>query len=157
MCRYSEGLYLPKMVCFACRRSFKEIAVCPECGRELVSLGRDFQAPRRSNKRAWKVVQRLYENGVRFDSCGCSGPGFRPTILREVEPFLKSRREIDEAIRLIEGLQGGRRKAGKKIRPDYPDRSFRSHRIVKAIQVNEEGMREYRREMANKRKELAAG
>ncbi len=119
MCRYSGGLFLPKMVCFQCRRSFKEIARCPGCGQWLVSLGRDFKPPRRSDIKAWKVVERLYQNSVIFDSCGCSGPGWRPTQHRDVDSFLKSRTIMTEFQRLLIGDVGGRKKLHKKLRPQY--------------------------------------
>jgi hypothetical protein len=52
-------------------------------------MGLDFKAPKRKDKEQWKVVEILYEHGITFYSCGCGGPGYRPTRLREVPAFLK--------------------------------------------------------------------
>jgi hypothetical protein len=119
MCRYSSGLYLPKMVCFKCRRSFKEISRCPECGDWLESLGRDFKPPRRADVKAWRVVVELYSQGVIFDSCGCSGPGWRLTSKRDIAPFMKRRQLTTEVQKLMGTSDQNRRKRQKKILPRY--------------------------------------
>jgi DNA-directed RNA polymerase subunit RPC12/RpoP len=94
MCRYSEHEYKTSWACFHCRKSFNKPRYgaschCPECGRPMKLMGRDFQAPRKRNKRAWRVVQRLRRAGIKFDSCGCGGPGYRPRRPWEVEGFLR--------------------------------------------------------------------
>ncbi len=51
---------------------------CPECKQPMANLGRDFKAPRRSDIRAWKAIQKVYRLGHAFQTCGCDGPGFIP-------------------------------------------------------------------------------
>jgi hypothetical protein len=107
MCRYGMyGPYKEKFACFHCRKTFKQtwrselrtpmradaegnrIALCPECGRAMKNMGRDFQAPRQSDIRQWKKVELLFARGYAYHSCGCCGPGPRPATLREVPAFM---------------------------------------------------------------------
>jgi hypothetical protein len=53
-------------------------------------MGKDFKAPKQKNVEHWKVLEILYEHGITFHSCGCSGPGPRPTRLKELSEFLAS-------------------------------------------------------------------
>jgi len=94
MCRYAFHVYKHHYACFACRKAYKPqdgtraMHICPSCGGVLHEMGLDFKAPKQSNKSAWKAVQLLHQNGVIFSSCGCGGPGYRPTKPGEVESFL---------------------------------------------------------------------
>ena len=77
-------------VCFTCRKAFKKPAdvvpggivlglrryPCPQCGRELTPLGKNFRAPRQRDLGAWRAAQILVRAGVTFDS---SGAGAMPT------------------------------------------------------------------------------
>jgi predicted RNA-binding Zn-ribbon protein involved in translation (DUF1610 family) len=108
MCRYGFGSVKTHRVCLPCRRSLKQstgsTAPCPECGGELVNMGRDFKAPRRSNARQWRKLELLVAAGRRavdpryrtdgplFDSCGCTGPGPRPRTLADAKSLLGVRR-----------------------------------------------------------------
>jgi hypothetical protein len=56
----------------------------------MKEMGRDFCAPKKKDIEQWKVVEILYQKGITFHSCGCSGPGYRPTKLREVPEFLRT-------------------------------------------------------------------
>lgn len=53
-------------------------------------MGLDFSAPKKKDKEHWKVVEILHQKGITFHSCGCSGPGYRPTKLRELPEFLSN-------------------------------------------------------------------
>lgn len=55
----------------------------------MVNLGRDFQVPRKRNRKQWRKVELLFRNGIIFDSCGCSGPGWRPRTLLEAEQLVR--------------------------------------------------------------------
>ena len=102
MCRYAFHSYKQHYVCFACRLTFKpcqsstELNLCPNCRGEIYSIGRDFKAPKKHDRIAWKAAQLLYAGGVTFHSCGCDVPGYRPVHPREVNAFLATN-QIDKA------------------------------------------------------------
>ncbi len=52
--------------------------ICPHCGNEMFIIGKDFEASKQKNIKAWKHVKELYITGIRFFSCGCTGPGYIP-------------------------------------------------------------------------------
>lgn len=109
MCRYAYGQYSCHWACFNCRKSWKTHSawdseammsgarshephhqeesfgkghrVCPECSGPLVDLGQDFKTPKKLNKKQWRKVELLYDQGITFHSCGCDGPGERPATL----------------------------------------------------------------------------
>jgi len=97
MCRYSEhNEYKTHWVCFPCKSTFKYDGgwsspenitgpICPNCGEKMNNLGRDFKAPRKDNINQWKKIKLLFSRGVRFDSCGCTGPGYRPKTYAEAK------------------------------------------------------------------------
>lgn len=58
----------------------------------MVDVGRDFKAPRRANTAQWRKIEMLVEAGIEFDSCGCSGPGYRPRTLSDAKTEMKQRR-----------------------------------------------------------------
>lgn len=100
MCRYGMyGPYKQKWACFKCRKSYKshhgefgrDSAKCPNCQSPMGNMGLDFRAPRQADKEQWRKVELLFENGINYCSCGCGGPGFRPTRLRDVPSFLEQR------------------------------------------------------------------
>jgi len=49
----------------------------------MLDLGRDFAAPRKKADAQWRKLEILVAAGLRFDSCGCAGPGARPRTLGE--------------------------------------------------------------------------
>ena len=53
------------------------------------NMGLDFRAPKQTDREQWRKVALLFENGINYSSCGCSGPGFRPARLRDVPQFLR--------------------------------------------------------------------
>jgi hypothetical protein len=118
MCRYAWHNYRDHFACFSCRKAFKhwqweecdegewartarlhhvprEI-VCPDCAQPMVDMGLDFKAPPRNDRKAWQILEALYENGFTFDSCGCY-VGFKPPrTLREVPAWLEKHRTLGE-------------------------------------------------------------
>lgn len=104
MCRYAMyGPYKQHYACFHCRKSFKwprdahrappaertpaEVK-CPQCGEPMARMGLDFQVPRQRDTRQWRTVERLFQRGYAYHSCGCGGPGYRPRTPRELAEFL---------------------------------------------------------------------
>lgn len=91
--------------CFACRKSFKQRGSgqsyawqlrpfpCPNCKGEMVSLGRDFQAPPARNRTQWLIVELLHSFGILFEPPGdtSGGPGWRPRKIRQALEFLQAR------------------------------------------------------------------
>src|SRR5690554_6221330 len=93
MCRYAiYGPYKEHYACFHCRKCFRyhQASVCPQCRGPLYPMGLDFKAPKQKDKEQWKVLKILYDHGITFHSCGCSGPGYRPTRMKELPAFLKA-------------------------------------------------------------------
>ena len=80
-------LYKTHYVCVPCRRTSKinpyalgddGAPRCPQCAQPMLHVGRDFAAPRRVDERGWRALAAVLDAGLRFDSCGCGGPGERP-------------------------------------------------------------------------------
>ncbi|MFI7608729.1 hypothetical protein ACIBTV_26775 [Micromonospora sp. NPDC049366] len=108
MCRYAFARYKTHFACLADRRTAKHppgaAPRCPDCREPMVDLGRDFHAPRRADGRQWRKLALLVAAGRRavdgryradgplFDSCGCAGPGPRPTTLADAKTLLRRRR-----------------------------------------------------------------
>jgi hypothetical protein len=105
MCRYGiYSEYRSHHVCLECRCSRKEYGQsgvrCNKCGQEMAWAGHDFRPPRQANKRAWEAVVTLLSSGVRYHSCGCGGPGYRPTNPREAEKMAERQRKREHRDRL---------------------------------------------------------
>ena len=110
MCRYGITRYKPHYACFECRKTFKrrlmididkdfkdwekQSYTCPECGNITANMGLDFESPKKSDLEAWNHMKDLYETGITFHSCGCSGPGYIPRDKNALIDFLKEKREI---------------------------------------------------------------
>lgn len=111
MCRYARhGPYKDHFACFRCRKSSKRLPVsewprhlrpaegmpfpapCPRCGTEMADTGLDFKPPAVEDAEHWEVIAFLFERGFAFHSCGCGGPGFRPSRWSGVPAFLESHR-----------------------------------------------------------------
>jgi hypothetical protein len=52
-------------------------------------MGLDFRSPPSDAIEEWSVLEQLYVHGIRFHSCGCNGPGYRPRKQRDLEAFLE--------------------------------------------------------------------
>jgi hypothetical protein len=116
-CRYAIKPYKSHFACFHCRKAFKEHegfltktehrkvyganwkAICPECGSEMADMGLDFKP------KQWKAVQELYQNGITFHSTGWTGPGTRPTNLREAKDFSQRRRKQSDGEQLLNQIK----------------------------------------------------
>ncbi|KYG97048.1 hypothetical protein ABEW24_01950 [Paenibacillus jamilae] len=110
MCRYAMyGPYKDIFACFTCRKVFKQtsrfemskdeyeriIHVCPQCQASMHDMGHDFQAPKQTDIKQWKKVELLYQQGYAYHSCGCGGPGYRPSRLSKVPEFLENQRTFE--------------------------------------------------------------
>lgn len=103
---YSE---INHWACFNCRKSFKRCQrlyhpigsgssditltdpmTCPQCGGPQYRMGRQFKAPKQSDKEQWAKVEALISLGMKFES-GYSG---LPERLNEVTPFLEDLRKL---------------------------------------------------------------
>lgn len=92
MCKYFMTPYKDHFACFICQKTFKRRlwvdikkgekenspAKCPQCSGSMVSMGKDFESPKQKDDKAWQHLKNLYEVGITFHSCGCTGPGFIP-------------------------------------------------------------------------------
>lgn len=81
MCRYENQKYRNNHVCLNCRRAFKSMRFdgtkCPECGQLAICMGHDFKPPLKTSKNGWKKIGLFIEKGIKFHSCGCTGPGYK--------------------------------------------------------------------------------
>jgi hypothetical protein len=109
VCRYAIP-YKPHYACFACRKAFKRRLlgdirdggphrsyVCPQCAGPMADMGLDFAPPPMQDRKAWQVLEWLYEVGETFHSCGCQGPGYRPRDPAALRGFLEQRSAQFEA------------------------------------------------------------
>ena len=106
MCRYVYyGPYKTHWACFRCRKMFRRahfsewhfsqrrkflrepVALCPQCGKPMTDMGLDFKPPRKGNEKAWSLLRRLAQKGIRFHSDG-DGPGFKPPKSYDFASFM---------------------------------------------------------------------
>ena len=102
--------YKPHYACFNCRKTFKrkllvdvdrdaaynkekKSATCPECGSLTMDMGLDFESPKKTDLKAWKHIENLYQAGITFHSCGCTGPGYIPKDKEQLMNLLLKRKE----------------------------------------------------------------
>jgi hypothetical protein len=99
-------------VCFGCRKAFKKPAStnkgwvqlegysypCPNCKKPMSQLGKNFRAPRQENIRAWRLLERLFAAGFRFNS---SLEGRVPTHPSDMAVFLQARAKPSHAQKLL--------------------------------------------------------
>lgn len=93
MCRYAMQLHKWHFACFECQKAFKRKllvdltgkndyqntpAKCPQCGSLMANMGKDFEAPKKTDNKAWDYIKTLFKVDITFHSCGCSGPGYIP-------------------------------------------------------------------------------
>ncbi len=93
MCRYGFHHYRTHFACFNCRIGLKSFdsKICPRCGKEMARMGHDFKAPPRDDVKRWEAARILIQHGIDYDSCGCYGPGYRPSDPREARQFVRAR------------------------------------------------------------------
>lgn len=53
----------------------------------MTDAGRDLCIPRKHDKAGWRVLITLLASGIRFNSCGCDGPGYRPRTVGELRRY----------------------------------------------------------------------
>lgn len=94
MCRYAMHPVRTHWACLPCRFSAKHpretTQHCPHCSRPMADMGRDFHVPRTLAGEKWRVAAAVIARGYRYDSCGCSGPGWRPSTMREFREWEKT-------------------------------------------------------------------
>jgi hypothetical protein len=56
----------------------------------MADMGLDFKTPARRDVEHWEVMEYLFRHGVAYHSCGCGGPGRRPTRWEDVPAFLEA-------------------------------------------------------------------
>ena len=102
--RWLHISYSLSYACFDCRKAFKRSLgnaspakyplemICPNCSGIAVCLGLHFKAPRASDKKQWKKVQFLVENGFRFQKIRLDPKSVisipYPKTLEEAEEFV---------------------------------------------------------------------
>jgi len=94
--RRVNGHFIPSVQTRASKKKIEEINQnrfnCPQCGKPMEIMGRNFKAPRKENKREWNKVEILLQNGFRFFSSGCEGRGTYPKTLGELKDFLRKKK-----------------------------------------------------------------
>jgi hypothetical protein len=108
---------LMQVACFECRKSFKrklgrETYACPQCGKPMCEMGRQFKAPKVDDVKQWRKVQALIRGGITFHSQRLSSLRNMPKVLREVAPFIRSVRtpRMSAGARLLSSTPRKRRK-----------------------------------------------
>lgn len=105
-------------VCFHCRKQFKKPSSktvrvtasfrpisshsgvdkdiydypCPQCGRRMRMIGKNFRAPKQSDAEGWKIAERLLDAGFSHDYR--TGIAY-PKRLADVDEFIHHRRATE--------------------------------------------------------------
>ena len=61
---------------------------CPSCGRKGIAAGHDFRAPKKSDKKRWKVVIKMLQRGIKFHAGYDSYYDYRFKTINEFKYFL---------------------------------------------------------------------
>ncbi|CAM1344498.1 hypothetical protein [Tenacibaculum amylolyticum] len=88
----------------------KQSYKCPDCDGMTANMGLDFESPKKSDLKAWNHLKELYEAGVTFHSCGCSGPGYIPKDKNTLIDFLTKKKET-----YIENLRFWQQELNRKM------------------------------------------
>jgi NDP-sugar pyrophosphorylase family protein len=64
-----------KLICVDCRKAFSigtdfskfKEKICPECGKMMIRVSHLFQPPKKDDKKQWKMIQFLIDNGFKFE------------------------------------------------------------------------------------------
>jgi predicted RNA-binding Zn-ribbon protein involved in translation (DUF1610 family) len=122
---YSYFIDPPNMMqfaCFDCRKSFKQrlsfsrqankFLTCPECGKAMWEMGRQFKAPKQSDVKQWRKVEFLVRKGITFHTQRNYKFRNMPKVLREVVPFVQrvKRGEMSEGEKLLDKIAQRRKK-----------------------------------------------
>ena len=68
----------------------EEISRCPDCANRMANMGMDFKAPKRTDTKAWKIVEGMYQIGAIYQTCGCNGFGYVPTSQSDYRRYLRA-------------------------------------------------------------------
>jgi DNA-directed RNA polymerase subunit RPC12/RpoP len=108
---------LMQFACFECRKSFKrklgrETYACPQCGKPMCEMGRQFKAPKLDDAKQWRKVEALVRGGITFNSQRLYSLRNMPKVLREVAPFIRRVRtpKMSDGARLLSSTPRTRRK-----------------------------------------------
>ena len=106
--------YTMQFACFDCRKVFKRslpyfptpaqsarIHSCPQCGRNLQPMGRAFRAPRHDDRRGWRRVASIIQQGFTFHP----NQGALPANSAELKAHLAERRQRSKGERLAEQIK----------------------------------------------------
>lgn len=66
--------------------------LCPDCRKEMYSIGLDFKAPKKEKIKQWEIVKSMYKVGNTFHTCGCDGPGYIPHNVKDYLVYLEKMR-----------------------------------------------------------------
>ena len=102
--------YLIAHACFKCNKSFKLSVesgkttpnTCPDCSGKIYEMGRNFKAPKKTDKKQWKKVKLLYSAGFRFFGSGMHDGPQLPEKLCDVEKFINDNQ--DHPLRVSEPI-----------------------------------------------------
>jgi DNA-directed RNA polymerase subunit RPC12/RpoP len=91
---FIDGEPLMQFACFECRKSFKrklgrETYACPQCGKPMREMGRQFKAPKLDDVKQWRKVEALVRGGITFHSRRLYSLRNMSKVLREVAPFIR--------------------------------------------------------------------
>jgi len=67
------------------------VSTCPDCGERMADLGLDFKPPKKTDAKAWRIIQGMYRVGHCFHTCGCIGFGYVPKDHSDYLAYLRSR------------------------------------------------------------------
>lgn len=86
----------PKTVCFTCRKCFHaSIKQCVECSGDVQCVGFFFTAPKKSDIKKWKILEKMVILGnYRFSQYGATGP--IPENLKKADAMLSAKRKEKE-------------------------------------------------------------
>ncbi|MFD2564947.1 hypothetical protein [Aquimarina rubra] len=59
----------------------------------MANMGLDFESPKKTDTKAWAHMATLYEVGITFHSCGCSGPGYIPNDSKALISYFEEIKE----------------------------------------------------------------
>jgi hypothetical protein len=62
---------------------------CPGCKKEMVSVGKDFKCPTKTDLQAWRRLEGMYKVGHAFQTCGCMGLRYVPSNHSEYVSYLR--------------------------------------------------------------------
>ncbi|MFC5539862.1 hypothetical protein ACFPQ1_36530 [Rhodocytophaga aerolata] len=78
---------------------------CPDCGDQMVNLGKDLRLPKKDKQEQWMAIEYLANNNFNFFTCGCDGIGVVPQNLQEAYKLMEERRRKTEGEKLLEKIK----------------------------------------------------